>query len=471
MATQEIAMKAPGWGTLLSGKNGLRSIALAGGVMLHATDVYLATTIMPSVTQEIGGLSLYAWATTVYVIAAIIGSVLSSRHLSQRGPRQAYRIAALLFGIGSLISATAPNMYWLLSGRFVQGLGGGLLFALSYAMISIVFEEKLWPRAMALVSAMWGVSAFSGPFVGGLFAQYGHWRMAFITLVILTTLLLLLTEKVLPVKGPQATSRTPLPAVQLLLLTGATLAVSIGGAIEKTSANIVGVVIAIVLFILLLIAEKRSAHRLLPTGAYRLSGALGATYAVMVLLTIATAVEIYIPYFLQVIHHFTPLKAGYLTVLIAFGWSFSSIAFSGAAPAKVKILLPVGACLVLAGLAGLTFTMPAVNSGTGLPLLLMCGSLALTGIGVGIGWPHLLTRVLTAAIAGEEEKAAASITTVQLLATAFGTALTGLVANASGLIAPGGITGAQQAAGWLLGLFIITPALALLLQLKQRRLP
>ncbi len=168
-----------GWATLLSGSNGLRSLALAGGVILHAVNVYIATTILPSVVEDIGGIDYYAWNTTLFVAASILGSALSARLLISAGPRGAYIIAALVFAIGTLICAFAPSMPVMLTGRVVQGLGGGFLFALSYAMIRLVFSEALWPRAMALVSGMWGVATLTGPAVGGIFAELGVWRAAF----------------------------------------------------------------------------------------------------------------------------------------------------------------------------------------------------------------------------------------------------------------------------------------------------
>lgn len=61
-----------GWAALLSGANGVRSLALVGGVALHAINVYIATTILPSVVRDIGGLDLYAWNTTVFVVASIM---------------------------------------------------------------------------------------------------------------------------------------------------------------------------------------------------------------------------------------------------------------------------------------------------------------------------------------------------------------------------------------------------------------
>ena len=62
------------WGDLLSGKNALRSVALSGGVALHAINIYIATTVLPSVVKEIGGLTLYAWNTTLFVVCLLYTS-------------------------------------------------------------------------------------------------------------------------------------------------------------------------------------------------------------------------------------------------------------------------------------------------------------------------------------------------------------------------------------------------------------
>ncbi len=81
------SITAPSWGELLSGRNGLRSIALAGGVALHAINIYIATTILPSVVRDIGGLEYYAWNTTLFMAASIVGAPLSANVLSRFGPR------------------------------------------------------------------------------------------------------------------------------------------------------------------------------------------------------------------------------------------------------------------------------------------------------------------------------------------------------------------------------------------------
>jgi MFS family permease len=111
------------WGDLLRNGNFLKSIAVTGGVALHATNVYLVTTILPSVVSDIGGLGYYAWNTTLFIVASIIGSALTSKLLSRYSPRRAYLLALGIFAVGSMVCASAFNMPWLLLGRTVQGLG------------------------------------------------------------------------------------------------------------------------------------------------------------------------------------------------------------------------------------------------------------------------------------------------------------------------------------------------------------
>src|SRR5690606_20878777 len=167
------------WSELLWGRNGLRSLALAGGVALHAVNVYIVTTILPSVVQDIGGLEYYAWNTTLFVVASILGSALSPKAMDFFGLRRGFLVTIAIFVSGTVVCAVAPTMPWMLVGRTIQGLGGGLLLGLSYSAVRVMFEERLWSRAMVLGSSMWCIATLAGSAMGVVFAQTGHWRCAF----------------------------------------------------------------------------------------------------------------------------------------------------------------------------------------------------------------------------------------------------------------------------------------------------
>jgi predicted MFS family arabinose efflux permease len=96
------------------------------------------------------------------------------------------------------------------------------------------------------------------------------------------------------------------------------------------------------------------------------------------------------------------------------------------------------------------------------PLVVIGFLLLAMGLGIGICWPHLGTRVFTFAPEGEKELAASSITIIVMVSQAFGSALGGLVTNLAGMTSPGGMAGAASASAWLFGCYAATPVLAAL---------
>lgn len=456
---------APGWRELFSGRNGWRAVALTGGVALHAVNVHIVTTVLPSVVSEIGGLDWYAWSTTLFVVGSILGATLSVRLLARLGPRGACLVALAAFTAGSIACALAPAMAWLLAGRTVQGLGGGLLAALSYALIQLVFAPRLWPRAVALVSGMWGVATLCGPAVGGLFAQAGHWRWAFWSLLPLAAAqALLVAVQLRPAAGvrhlrPAQMPRIPAP--QIGSLAASVLVIAASGFWPTLAWQAAGVVLGLGLGLVATRVDRRAAVRLLPTGAYAVRAPMGAIYASVVLLLVGTTTEIFVPYFLQLLHGHSPLSAGYLTAAMAGGWSTGSLLSSGRSGQAADRMLRAGPVACTLGLAALALLLPAPGRlAPALEMLLAGVALAVVGVGVGIGWPHLVTRVMSLAPVGQEGLASASITTVQLYGMAVGAAVAGLVANAAGLTDPGGASGARSAAAWLFASFALAPALA-----------
>ncbi len=460
------------WSELLTGRNLLRSVALTGGVALHAINVHIVTTILPSVVRDIGGLAYYAWNITLFVVASIVGSALTSKLLDKLGPRRAYLLGLAVFTLGSILCATALSMPWMLAGRSVQGLGGGLLAALGYALIPMLFEQRLWSRAVALESGMWGVATLLGPAVGGLFAADGAWRLAFWCLLPVALLQALIVAGQLggkPVQGDAAVSEpVRIPLLKIALLALSVLLVAFAGQVDDTGGKLLGVAAGLGAGGLVAWLDRRPGVALLPTGAYQLSTVMGKVFACVCLLMIGSMTEIFVPYFLQILHGYAPLQAGYMTAAMAGGWSLASLLSSARSGKDADRMVRLGPLAMTLSLLALVVLLPGdVDvAAEGLWLALALGGV---GLGIGLGWPHLLTRVLKSARRGEENLASAGITTVQLYAMAIGAALAGLTVNAAGLTEPGGVDGARQAAYALFACFAVTPALAIVLVRRVTR--
>lgn len=453
---------APRLSSLFSRAHVFATLMLGGGIALHAVETYITATLMPSVVRDIGGLPLFAWATTLYVAASVMGASFVAVRPEGVTLNHCYRLGAVLFGLGSLVCALAPAMEALLAGRAVQGLGAGLLVALGYSFIRFVYPERLWSVASTLYAAVWGVATFLGPTVGGVFAAGSAWREAFALLVPICALMAFAAPRLLP-SGESERITTGAPLAQILLLLGAVLALSFAGSVEAAALR-AGLAGAAVLAVAAMVTIERHAKaRLLPAGTVSLSSPLARVYLIMLTVLVALASDIYIPYFLQELHGVRPLVSGYIVALLALGWTASAFLVAGLSGRRANRAILTGAGIEAIATALLAVTLARHNPSGGYgPVLAATALIFAMGFGVGLGWAHLVTHVLHLAPEGEKDKASAAITTMQALGSAFGAALAGVVANSAGLAAPGGVAGAETAAFWLY-LLLSLPALAALM--------
>jgi MFS family permease len=454
------------WMGLFKGRLAIYSMTFGGSVALHAVNIFIATTIMPSVVRDIGGLDVYAWSSTAFVIISILSAALASRLLALAGAGKAYIVAALIFIVGTLLCALAPNIWILILGRALQGLGGGFFYALAYAVIRMVYPSRLWPIAIGFITVMWGIATLIGPAIGGIFAELGSWRAAFWVLIPFTVLFGAVAYVVLPKREGNNTPVEGLPTAQIVLLVAIVLAVSIGSMGATLLKTVVSLAVAALLGGLLVRVEARAKERLLPKGALSVRNKLGAHYLCIGLLLIGMQPEIFVPYILQVLHAQPPLWAGYIGALMALGWtagSMVSASWTGSRAAKSVLLGPF---FCLLGLLLQACFLPIFSQGEWSILAPICVGLILVGFGIGMAWPHIVTRIYQRAPAAEYDLAAGAVTTVQLFATALGAAVGGMVVNLAGINDPGGVAGATDAALWLCLLFAIAPFVGLFVARK-----
>lgn len=451
------------WRALLGAKNIGASAVLAGGVALYATNEFLTISLMPSAVGEIGGHRLYAWVTTLYLVGSVMAATTVHALLMKAGPRSAYLLGLAVFGVGSLGCALAPTMEVLLAGRTVQGAAGGLLAGLGYAVINTALPSSLWTRASALVSAMWGVGTFVGPAAGGLFAQYSSWRWAFVVLVVMAAAMAVLVPVALPSRTPV---RRDLPFIRipvrsLLLLGAAALLISVAGLPHDVLLTAAMVGAAVLLVAVFAFVDRRAEASVLPPSAFG-PGPLKWIYLTLGALMAATMVDMYVPLFGQRLAHLTPVAAGFLAAGLAIGWTVSEIVSASLTSRRVVVRAVTVAPLIMATGLALGAVTQHQNAS---PALVACWALGLTlsGVGIGLAWPHLSAWAMgKVADPAEGPVAAAAINTVQIIAAAFGAAVAGVVVNLSD-------RGDATAARWLFGGFAVLAAVTVVASARTSR--
>lgn len=401
---------------------------LAGGILVQALTIFLTTSLMPSAVAEIGGQELYAWATTAYVIASVVAATMMSRVLGRLRAIASYLLGFGLFILGSLLCALAPAMQVMLVGRGIQGLGGGLLAGLAFAMIYRALPEHLWGRGTAVVSAMFGIGTLIGPALGGLLAQLNSWRMAFMIIAALAVALALLAPRVLP-HTERAATPDPFPLLPLTLLVAATAALSVASIVDGDGWVAALLVAAGVLLVLFVVADKASRGKVLPDATYAPQSPLPWVYLTLAIAVTAVVTEAFTPLFGQQMTAAGPLVAGFLGATVSAGWSFTGLFTAGASTPSARRRLVVGGLVLVSG--GLLAGALIQSVASGLPAVLgWAAALVVAGAGIGMAFPSLSVAVMNSTDDEDDAaKAAAGIPTTGLIAQALGAAAAGVLVN------------------------------------------
>lgn len=432
------------------------TLLLGAAIGLEALEFYVTSSLMPSMVRDIGGLSLLAWTTSLFVAAIVLGSIAVVVRPRGINLNQVYIAGALIFAAGCLVIGLAPNMIVVLLGRFVQGFGAGLLVTMGYSFIRFVYPEGMQNAASAFYSALWGVSTLLGPTLGGLFSAGSLWRWAFLLLIPLALLMALAAPRLLP-PGQDDREKQPMPLVQIGSIMAGILLISFAGTVETDTLRIALVLLGIAALAGLLVAERKLSARLLPRHSTFIRHPIALAYLAMSLLIVVVNSDIYVPYFLQTLHATTPLVAGYIVALVATGWTAAGLLTASWQGQRARLAILTGPVVISGAALSLALVISRYNPDARLAILLpVCLSLCGIGVGIGLGWAHLVSIGLTRAEADEGDKAPAAINLVSALAAAFGSALAGVIANAAGLVEPGGVAGGVTAAFWLYGLIALS---------------
>jgi hypothetical protein len=468
------AMRKSQWIELFREGRATYTIILNLSIALHAIDVFVISSVMPTVVQDIGGAAFYAWSTMLYMVASIAGAASGGPIKATLGSRKGYALGGVLFLIGSAGCAASPTMAVLLVARTIQGYGGGLLLAQSMALISALYPTELRTRILALVSGVWGVAAVIGPMVGGIFAEIQWWRGAFWVTVPIIASFTALAWLSLPAGDAQGRTQH-FPIRRIALLTFGVMCAGVTGNLEFLGTEHLSLMLIgqLVLLVLAVAAVMRTFHldaeadnRLFPPRPLSLLAPVGTAYWILFLFSIThTAVSIFLPLALQVLHGATPLVASYAVAPLALAWTLASFVTSGWRGPWETLAIIGGPALSALGMAGLTWGVTDAAP--------LAASYILAGvIGFGIGACNLHVAALTMRLAerGHESLTASSISTIRALGISFGAAIAGLIANSAGLGEGVTVDHVRNAVVWVYGATILAPAVATLLALRLARL-
>jgi len=452
------------WRELLHPALATRAGLVMLGVWLNAADAMVTATIMPSVARELGGYAYFAWAVAGYLLGSILAGASAGQFSQRLGLRPATILAAMIYAAGCGLSAAAPNIESFLAGRLLQGIGAGWISGFCYIAISVVFPERLWARMFGALAGVWGVASLLGPLVGGLFAAAGLWRWAFWMFAAQGLVFAFASARLLGAGAAAAAERTTLAWRTLLVLALAILAIAAADVTANGGSAAALLAVGLVLLLAAGAVNARPGEALFPRQATRPLTVAGAGYAMVLAFSAASAAfGVYGAAILQVQYGVSPLLAGYVVAMDAFGWTAAAFFVSGQPDRRHGTWILTGAGAILAGVAGLALT---IGSGR-IPLIVLAATVM--GVGFGLSWSLTTRRILAVLPDADRAIGASAVPTVSLVGSAAGAAAAGAAANLLGLAHAFTAANASRLGPLVFAAFIPVAALGWLAALRLSR--
>ena len=352
-------------------------------LFLGALDTLVMGAAMPTIVADLGGLHLYSWVFSVYLLTRAVSLPIFGKLCDIFNSKKLYTISIVIFLLSSVLAGVSQNMTQLTFSRALQGVGAGGNFALAYIVLADISPPEKRGKMMALASFVWGIASVLGPTLGGFIVNYFSWRWIFFINIPLGSfalmgILMFLTEtrekkREAPIDylGVLTLSTTILALLTAFLLGGRTYA--------WTSPQVIGLLMmTLVSGTAFYHAEKRAREPILPLSFFRVQGfsigngaAFFASFAVF-------SLSAFSPLFIQGALGKTPAQLGVAMVPLSLGWSLGALACGQWIHLlRERPFALLGSFLLVAG-SGMTLTFSTSTS------LIACSTVfAVAGLGMG----------------------------------------------------------------------------------------
>jgi MFS family permease len=248
------------------------TVGLVAMVTLVAFESLAVITILPAITDDLGGIAWYGWVTTAFFLGTMIGIVFAGEQADRHGAGRPYVVGLALFAVGLVTAGLAPAMPLLVVGRFVQGLGAGVVPAIGYVAIGRAYSVDQRARMFAILSTAWVVPGVVGPALAERVSSWAGWRWVFLGLLPLVVVAgLLIVPEMMRLTSLGSSAPTPVPFWRRRLVEAARVAIGAALVVAGFNATRWLLLPAIVAGVLIGLGPLR---RLTPPGTLRAAAGL-----------------------------------------------------------------------------------------------------------------------------------------------------------------------------------------------------
>ncbi|MCX6521265.1 MAG: MFS transporter [Actinobacteria bacterium] len=376
----------------------LLAVGLVLGVTLVAFETTAVITALPTITDELGGDSLYGVALAAYTLANMLSIVAAGRLADRKGPLPVFLTSVAVFVIGLVVAAVAPNMVIVVLGRTLQGAGGGGFGPIAYQLVKRAYPDDRQATMYVYLSAGWVLPSLVGPAFGGLVTDHLGWRWVFAGIVPMAIAVGAITSRPMRRYGPTAATDDPaeLAADRRKIATAGGAALGVAILVISLPASQWAVIVFGGLFGGWI--AVRMLAKLLPAGILRARRGQPAVLACRLLATSTfMGVDGFLPLAADRIHGASPMAQGFTIIGAALTWTGGQALIARRPDVKPQHAVRLGFSIL--GLGALLVT-PVLWSGW--PLWATFLGWAVGGLGMGVLYNPTTVAAMSYAVEGSE---------------------------------------------------------------------
>ncbi|MEU6484422.1 MFS transporter [Streptomyces sp. NPDC046887] len=410
-------------------------VAVCLGAFILLVDVTIVNVALPAVSAELdASFSALQWVIDGYALA-LAALLLASGSLADRfGHRRLYLYGLGVFAVASLACGLAPNVELLIAARVVQGAGGAAMFATSAALLVGSYQGRDRGTAFGVWGAANGAAAAAGPLLGGLLTEHFGWPSIFLVNLPIAAAAIALTLRVIPAPtvpaGPTARPRVDVAGAATFTVAAGSLTYALirGGDAGWTSPEVLAAftaaAVALAVFTAVeLRAERRGRTPMLDLALLRRPSFAGLMGGALLLQGGAFGCLVLVSIWLQSVLELGPIAAGLALTPLAAA-SFLVAAVAGRHIQRLAPRLPIGGGL-LAVAAGMLLLRAGMDTDAGRGSLV--AGLVVTGIGVGLATPVLVSAATATVEPRRAGMAGGAVNTFRQLGMTLAIAVLGAV--------------------------------------------
>ena len=412
--------------------------AVMASMFMIAIEATIVSTAMPQIAAQLGGLHLYSWVFSSFLLTQTATTVIFGKLSDLYGRKPVLLAGIALFIVGSIFCGLSNSIPVLIAFRFLQGVGAGAIQPVGITVVGDLYAAHERGKVQGFLASIWAISAVIGPLIGGLIVQHISWAWIFwinvpVGLVAAAGFALFLHEGVRHERKPLDVLGAAIFTAAIATLMTALSAMGTNG--EEAALLFAGFAVLSLLFVF---QERRAADPMIAFALWShrpIAAANGAALlAGMALMGLTT----FLPMYVQGVMGRSALVAGFTLTMMVVGWPLgATLAARNFTRFGLRPILLLGALLMPVGaLAFVTLTPQSSPIAAGLGSAVM---------GLGMGFLSTASIVLIQDIVTWSQRGSATASNVfaRNLGSTLGAAALGAVLNI-GLARSGVDTGGME---------------------------